>query len=311
MQIGLPKDQRRNASALHNPMQLHEIQAAYPVVGSWLDYIAAFLPSNIEINANETIVVTVPTFYAQLGALMAATPNRTVANYLMWRAVEQIVIYGPDSLRDLQHAFEREQSGQQEKTARWQECIDTTSQSLPISLAALYVRKFFKDSAKVSALDMVSNIRQQFEDVLTAVPWMDEETRAEALLKMRAMAAHIGYPNELGDDAALTGHYRDLEVDSERYLESVLSVNVFETNYEFGQLRLPVNKTDWVRHAKVATLNALYRPTQNSICELRSEFKFRLISMFDIIHEHPQNLPQLFRPAFCRVVSSVQTDRHI
>lgn len=267
-QIGLPKDQRRNASALHNPMQLHEIQAAYPVV-QWLDYITAHLPPHVSINANETVIVTVPTFFAQLSALMAATPKRTLANYLLWRVVEQTVVYGPDALRDLLHAFEREQSGQLEKTARWQECIDTTSQSLPISLAALYVRKHFKESSRLAAVEMVHKIRAEFEAILVAVPWMDEETRAEALRKMRAIVAHIGYPNELGDDAALSEHYRDVMVDPERYLESALSVNVFDADYEFGQLRLPVNKTDWVRHAKVATLNALYRPTQNSICELR------------------------------------------
>lgn len=127
--IGLPAEVRRNATALHNPRQLHAIQAAYPFV-DWLDYVNALLPTadGIVATRNETIVVTVPTFFANLTALLRVTPKRTVANYLLWRAVEQTVVYAPNQLRDLLHEFEKVQSGQEEKTARWQECIDKTSE---------------------------------------------------------------------------------------------------------------------------------------------------------------------------------------
>lgn len=136
---------------------------------------------------------------------------------------------------------------------------------MPISLAALYVRKHFRESSKQAAIEMVRNIRIEFEHILNDVRWMDEETRAAALLKLAAMVAHIGYPDELGDDRTLSEYYRNLDVEADKYLESVLRVNRFDAEYEFVQLRRPVNKTDWVKHAKVATLNALYRPAENSI----------------------------------------------
>lgn len=245
-------------------MRLHEIQAAYPYV-QWLDFVRSLLPNDIAVDENETIVVTVPVFFASLKALMADTPKRTVANYLLWRAVEMTVLYAADELRDLQHEFERKQSGQEEKTSRWQECIDTTSQSLPISMAALYVRKHFHDTAKHAAVEMAQNIRREFEHILQAVPWMDAETRAASVQKIQAMIAHIGYPDELDDNRVLSEHFRGLRMDADKFLESVLRVNVFDTRYEFSQLRQTVNKTDWVKHSKVASLNAQYRPTENSI----------------------------------------------
>lgn len=113
---------------------------------------------------------------------------------------------------------------------------------------------------------MVRNIRGEFEHILNAVQWMDEETRDSALLKLVAMVAHIGYPDELGDDRTLSEYYSSLDIEADKYLESALRVNRFEADYEFAQLRRPVNKTDWVKHAKVASLNAQYRPTENSIC---------------------------------------------
>lgn len=108
-------------------MQLHAIQATYPYI-QWLDFINALMPDDVQVNANETVVVTVPTFFEQLAPLLERTPKRTVANYLLWRTVEMTAIYASDDLRDLLHEFERVQTGQQEKTARWQECIDTTSE---------------------------------------------------------------------------------------------------------------------------------------------------------------------------------------
>lgn len=108
-------------------MQLHAIQAAYPYV-QWMDFVNALLPDEVQVDANETIVVTVPVFFDKLSPLLQQTPKRTVANYLLWRAVESTVMYAADELRDRLHEFERAQTGQQEKMPRWQECIDTTSE---------------------------------------------------------------------------------------------------------------------------------------------------------------------------------------
>lgn len=114
---------------------------------------------------------------------------------------------------------------------------------------------------------MVDNIRAAFDGILDQVQWMDADTLSFAKQKLRAMTTHIGYPDELKDDAALERYFTGLEVDSGKYLESALEVNTFQTNYTFGQLRETVNKTDWVKHSKAATVGAYYRSIENSIRE--------------------------------------------
>lgn len=112
---------------------------------------------------------------------------------------------------------------------------------------------------------MVNGIRAEFEKILTTVPWMDPTTRMAALDKVKAMTTHIGYPDEIMDDKKLEEYYEGLEINPDTYLESVLRMNVFGTDYAFNKLRKSVNKTDWVTHSRPAIVNAFYSSIENSI----------------------------------------------
>lgn len=115
---------------------------------------------------------------------------------------------------------------------------------------------------------MVNNIKAEFENILNNVEWMDDKTRASAHTKVKAMATHIGYPDELMDDKKLEEYYQDLEIDPNKYLESVLRMSVFGTDFAFNKLRKPVNKTDWINHSRPAIVNAFYSSIENSIRKL-------------------------------------------
>ena len=72
-------------------------------------------------------------------------------------------------------------------------------------MGSLYVTKYFKEDSKAAALEMVSEIRHQFERLLDEVDWMDEQTKAQARVKARGMVEHIGYPSELMVRAIVRG----------------------------------------------------------------------------------------------------------
>lgn len=139
--------------------------------------------------------------------------------------------------------------------------------SLPISVGALYIRKYFTEESKNAALELVNNIRDEFVELLHQISWMDEETRKTAIVKANALTKHIGYPDELADNAKLEEYYKDLDIEADNLLLDTLRLNVFKTNYAFGKLREPVNKTDWVTHSKPALVNAFYSALENSIRE--------------------------------------------
>lgn len=94
---------------------------------------------------------------------------------------------------------------------------------------------------------------------------MDEKTRQSALDKAASMASHIAYPDELLDDKKLEDFYNGLELTGDNYLKSILNLTLFGTEYLFGELRKPINKSDWKNHGRSAIVNAFYSSIENSI----------------------------------------------
>lgn len=260
----MPNEKRRNATKLYNPFTLREVNEKYPYI-PWVEYINALLPKGLNVDENEVIIVSVPSFFDALGPLLENTPKRTIANYMMWRITVFSSFFLTEELRKRQLVYSTAVSGKQEQEPRWKECIDITSGSLSISVGALYVRKYFKEDSKRNALEMVNGIRKEFEKILNNVDWMDDETRVSATKKLHSMSTHIGYPDEIMNNEKIEDYYRNLEIDQNNYLQSVLNMNVFGTDYAFNKLRKPVNKTDWVTHARPAIVNAFYSSIENSI----------------------------------------------
>lgn len=137
--------------------------------------------------------------------------------------------------------------------------------SLPISVGALYVRKYFNEESKKAAVDLVNDIREEYINILREVPWMDNGTRNAAIEKAKSIISHIAYPDELTDNNKLEEYYNGLELQPNTLLQNVLRVRTFKDAHSIGKLRKPVNKTDWETHTMPATVNAAYSPLENSI----------------------------------------------
>ena len=107
-------------------MTIEQLQKKYDYV-SWLDYINALLPEALEIDEHEVIIVSVPKFFETLGPLLAKTPKRVIANYMMWRIHAFAVFFLPDEFRKRQLQYVTIISGRQEQEPRWKECVDVSS----------------------------------------------------------------------------------------------------------------------------------------------------------------------------------------
>jgi neprilysin len=265
-QISLPNDERLDADALYNPMNLTELQKEYPYV-NWLTYINNILPKEVHIKDDEVINVSVKSFFKDLGQILENTPKRTMANYAMWRITEFSTYFLPEIFRKRQLEYHADLYGVKDSEPRWKECVDITIEYLPISVGALYVRHFFPEDAKKAAIEIAQNIREAFENILKTVEWMDAITREKALDKVKTLATHIGYPDELTDNKKLEDYYKGLEINSDNYLETNLRLTIFLMDKSFLKLRKPINKTDWTKHSKVANVIAKYFILENSISE--------------------------------------------
>lgn len=99
-QISTAKEDLRNNTALYNPFTIKQLQESFPYL-NWLDYIRSMMPTGVEITEDEIIINWEPKFFQQLGDILNSTPKRTIANYLLWRAILTISEMLPDNFRDL------------------------------------------------------------------------------------------------------------------------------------------------------------------------------------------------------------------
>ena len=259
------REERRDTSLLYNPMTISEISRLNPDT-PWLEYINKILTPDInQVTEDEIIIVDVPSFMRSMSALLAATPARVQANYLMWRVAGSTMSYMTEDAEKIGLKFAKKLTGRSAKPPRWKKCVGAATGSLSSAVGSLYVKKYFDENSKATALDMVNGIRDQFNIILEEVDWMDDATKVKAKDKANAMVEHIGYPPELLDMKKLTDLYDGLELSSDDFFGNGLNMTVFGTNYAFSKLREKVNKTDWVRHGNPAIVNAFYSPLENSI----------------------------------------------
>lgn len=135
----------------------------------WKEYFNTLLAPTVQVDENEVVIVSVPSYISSLEKLLDTVPKRVQANYAMWRAAAASVSYLTEDIRKRQLQYSTALSGKTEREPRWKECIDTVSGSLGISVGALYVRKYFKEDAKKNAVEMVADIREEFSKILKKV----------------------------------------------------------------------------------------------------------------------------------------------
>lgn len=238
-----------------------------------LQYFNDLFPAASRVTKDEVIIVFDEPFFEQLGDLLQVTPKRTIANFIMWRVAAASTDYLTNQLRKRQLEYYSVLNGQQTEKPRWKECLVFVTQYFSIATSALYVRKYFDRESKEVALDMVDSIKTEFEELLSKVSWMDQTTREAAEIKAKAIFTHIGFPDELIDDNKLTNYYKKVDVDENKFFESILSVKTFQIDLGYEKLREPVNKTDWRTHSDVVDVNAAYSPIENSISKKLIKFR--------------------------------------
>ncbi len=110
------------------------------------------------------------------------------------------------------------------------------------AIGKIYVSKFFSPEKKAKVVEMVNTVREAFAIQISALNWMEPETKARAIKKVQAMAVQVAYP-----DAEHWTDYEPLQNISagSPLAENLLEIMKFKTQREFDKLAKPVDRLDW------------------------------------------------------------------
>jgi predicted metalloendopeptidase len=68
---------------------------------------------------------------------------------------------------------------------------------------ALYIKAVFGEKDRQQANELITNIRQMFDDNLNKIEWIDEQSKSEAKKKLKKITEKVGYPDFINNKTKL------------------------------------------------------------------------------------------------------------
>merc|ERR1712106_277567 len=276
-EMTLPREDRRNKTALYNPMTIKEGQELYPEI-PLLQYINDILDvtADLTVDENEVVNVAVPKYITDFREYIESASPRAQANYIIWRNVKFAMSYLNEEARQIKLAYSKVLTGKAQESPRWEKCVKSTSGldgtylyfyegSLTNAVGAMYAKEHFKPEAKEVADEMVENVRDEFKKMIDETTWMDSKTKARAQKKADQITPHIAYAKEILDDNLINEFYEGINLEKDSYLKNMIRLKKFISLYYLKEFRKPIDKKSWKTHGGAAIVNAFYSSSENSI----------------------------------------------
>uniref|UniRef100_A0A669CKC3 Endothelin-converting enzyme 1 n=1 Tax=Oreochromis niloticus TaxID=8128 RepID=A0A669CKC3_ORENI len=259
--ITVPQEERRDEELIYNKMEAKDLATLAPAV-DWMAYLREMFAS-VSLNESEPVVVYAKEYLQKVSDLITKTNKSLLNNYMMMKVVRKMASILDQRFQDAEQRFLEVMYGTKKScTPRWKVCVSDTDSALGFALGAMFVKATFAEDSKAIAENMVTEIKQAFEDGLKYVSWMDTETKKAAQEKADAIYNMVGYPefimnvNAKVDYHVLTSHFC-------LYFQNVMQYYNFSGRVTADQLRKPPNRNQW--SMTPPTVNAYYNPTKNEM----------------------------------------------
>src|SRR5215470_11440656 len=105
-------------------------------------------------------------------------------------------------------------------------------------------------------LKIVDALQDQLDQDVSAHPWITDDTKKQAKVKLQAIRNKIGYPDQFRD-------YSKLEVKKGDLIGNFLRANEFESNRQIAKIGKPLDRKEW--GMTPPTVNAYYNGSRNEI----------------------------------------------
>jgi len=197
-----------------------------------------------------------PDFFKQVNAALEAESLDSLKTYVSWRLLDNAAPYLSQPFVDAHFKMRQAITGQKEIQARWKRCVTATDRGLGEALGQRYVELTFGAEGKQRMLKMVDALEKSLDADIKDLPWMSEETKKQAKIKLDAIRNKIGYPDTWRDYSSLAIVRGDL-------LGNYLRANEFESKRDIKKIGKALDRKEW--GMTPPTVNAYYSAAQNDI----------------------------------------------
>jgi putative endopeptidase len=200
--------------------------------------------------------VTNPDFFKQVNGVLESESLDALRTYVSWHLLDGAAPWLPQQFVDANFKLQQALTGQSEIKPRWKRCVSSTDNALGEALGQRYVEQTFGADGKQRMLKMVDALETSLDQDIRSLPWMTQETKKQAKVKLEAIRNKIGYPDIWRD-------YSSLKIVRDDVLGNFLRANEFEARRQIAKIGRPVDRNEW--QMTPPTVNAYYSSSRNEI----------------------------------------------
>ena len=212
--------------------------------------------SDINTPAFSEMNVSNPDFFKQVNGLIQSESLDALKTYVEWHLLEGAAPWLSAPFVQANFKFRQALTGQDEIKPRWKRCVAATDNALGEALGQRFVEETFGTEGKQRMLKMVDALERSLDQDIRSLPWMTEDTKKQAKLKLTAIRNKIGYPDAWRD-------YSKLNVVQGDLMGNFLRANEFESRRQIAKISKPLDRLEW--GMTPPTVNAYYSPPRNEI----------------------------------------------
>jgi predicted metalloendopeptidase len=218
-------------------------------------YLARYFKDVDSPSFSEMNVVN-PDFFKEVNGVVESESLDALKTYVEWHLLSAGSPWLSKPYVDANFKFRQALTGQAEIQPRWKRCVESTDNALGEALGQKYVDQTFGPEGKARMLKMVDALEKSLDQDIATLPWMTEETKKQAKIKLQAIRNKIGYPDVWRDYSKLTIKQGDL-------MGNFLRANEFESRRDIAKISKPLDRKEW--GMTPPTVNAYYNGSYNEI----------------------------------------------
>src|SRR5579864_8304768 len=178
----LTRVEKRDPYNLFHKMTLAQLQTLAPSL-AWNAYLRASGAVGIT-----TVNVTEPGFYKEVDRQLTGQPLANWKTYLRWHLASSSAPYLFSKFVNENFAFYgKTLQGIEILAPRWKRCVEYVDRDLGEALGQVFVAKTFGPERKAKTLEMTRQIENAMAGEIKSLPWMGDETKQQALLKLHTV----------------------------------------------------------------------------------------------------------------------------
>ena len=206
----------------------------------------------------ETVIVAEPRYFK---AFKTVFNEENFTLYRRWAYVTGLIASCPflsEELREIGSTYSRAIMGIPAMTPIDKFAYELASGTYSEPVGVYYGEKYFGEEAKRDITSIVYQIIDMYKERIENNDFLEDTTKAKAILKLSKMGVKMGYPDKV--DA----YYDELVFDENASLfDAVKTLGRIETLHKLAKFSKPVDRNRWLMPGHM--VNACYNPFVNDI----------------------------------------------